>query len=366
MKRNTFSVLCYARKREQGKDKQYPIMVRITIDSEQVQFNSQLMVDKKMWKDGGVVGRSATAVYLRTQIEKIKTDITRIYEKEIENNRYPSPLKLKNIYLGIETKANTLLTVFKKMNEEKRKEVGTSLSQNTYKKYDLTYRRMEEYIQFRFRKEKYKDIPLTEINEEFINGFRNFLRVDKKVGHNATSKMMQLFKKAVTRARNAGLIQFNPFTQPITFVQVDKGFLTMDELQSIMDKEIEVERLQRVRDVFVFSCWTGLAYIDVYLLKDEHIQKYLDGNYWIISKRHKTGVPINVRLLDIPLRILQKYKGKQPDHRALPMPSNQKMNAYLKELADICGIRKNLTYHLARHITFSYSLKTRNLQRLSA
>ena len=261
MKRNTFSVLCYARKREQGKDKQYPIMVRITIDSEQVQFNSQLMVDKKMWKDGGVVGRSATAVYLRTQIEKIKTDITRIYEKEIENNRYPSPLKLKNIYLGIETKANTLLTVFKKMNEEKRKEVGTSLSQNTYKKYDLTYRRMEEYIQFRFRKEKYKDIPLTEINEEFINGFRNFLRVDKKVGHNATSKMMQLFKKAVTRARNAGLIQFNPFTQPITFVQVDKGFLTMDELQSIMDKEIEVERLQRVRDVFVFSCWTGLAYI---------------------------------------------------------------------------------------------------------
>ena len=127
MKRNTFSVLCYARKREQGKDKQYPIMVRITIDSEQVQFNSQLMVDKKMWKDGGVVGRSATAVYLRTQIEKIKTDITRIYEKEIENNRYPSPLKLKNIYLGIETKANTLLTVFKKMNEEKRKEVGTSL-----------------------------------------------------------------------------------------------------------------------------------------------------------------------------------------------------------------------------------------------
>ena len=94
----------------------------------------------------------------------------------------------------------------------------------------------------------------------------------------------------------------------------------MDELQSIMDKEIEVERLQRVRDVFVFSCWTGLAYIDVYLLKDEHIQKYLDGNYWIISKRHKTGVPINVRLLDIPLRILQKYKGKQPDHRALPMP----------------------------------------------
>lgn len=359
MKRNTFSVLCYARKREQGKDKQYPIMVRITIDSEQVQFNSQLMVDKKMWKDGGVVGRSATAVYLRTQIEKIKTDITRIYEKEIENNRYPSPLKLKNIYLGIETKANTLLTVFKKMNEEKRKEVGTSLSQNTYKKYDLTYRRMEEYIQFRFRKEKYKDIPLTEINEEFINGFRNFLRVDKKVGHNATSKMMQLFKKAVTRARNAGLIQFNPFTQPITFVQVDKGFLTMDELQSIMDKEIEVERLQRVRDVFVFSCWTGLAYIDIYLLKDEHIQKYLDGNYWIISKRHKTGVPINVRLLDIPLRILQKYKGKQPDHRALPMPSNQKMNAYLKELADICGIRKNLTYHLARH-TFATTVTLTN------
>lgn len=318
-------------------------MVRITVDSEQVQFNSQLMVDKKMWKDGGVVGRSATAVHLRTQIEKIKTDITRIYEKEIENKRYPSPLKLKNIYLGIETKTNTVLSIFKKMNEEKRKEVGTSLSSNTYKKYDLTYRRLEEFISFRFKKERYKDIPLNEVDEEFITGFRNFLRVDKKVGHNATSKMMQLFKKAITRARNAGMIQSNPFTQPITFVQVDKGFLTMDELQTIMNKDIDIDRLQRVRDVFVFSCFTGLAYIDVYMLKDENIQKYLDGNYWIISKRHKTGVPINVRLLDIPLRILQKYKGKQPEHRALPMPSNQKMNAYLKELADICGIKKNLT-----------------------
>ncbi len=194
---------------------------------------------------------------------------------------------------------------------------------------------MEEYIQFRFRKEKYKDIPLTEINEEFINGFRNFLRVDKKVGHNATSKMMQLFKKAVTRARNAGLIQFNPFTQPITFVQVDKGFLTMDELQSIMDKEIEVERLQRVRDVFVFSCWTGLAYIDVYLLKDEHIQKYLDGNYWIISSAIRPVCPSTCACWTFPCASCKSTRGKQPDHRALPMPSNQKMNAYLKELADI-------------------------------
>lgn len=173
----------------------------------------------------------------------------------------------------------------------------------------MTYRRLEEFISFRFKKERYKDIPLNEVDEEFITGFRNFLRVDKKVGHNATSKMMQLFKKAITRARNAGMIQSNPFTQPITFVQVDKGFLTMDELQTIMNKDIDIDRLQRVRDVFVFSCFTGLAYIDVYMLKDENIQKYLDGNYWIISKRHKTGVPINVRLLDIPLRILQNTKA---------------------------------------------------------
>lgn len=349
MKRNTFSVLCYARKREQGKDKQYPIMVRITIDSEQVQFNSQLMVDKKMWKDGGVVGRSATAVYLRTQIEKIKTDITRIYEKEIENNRYPSPLKLKNIYLGIETKANTLLTVFKKMNEEKRKEVGTSLSQNTYKKYDLTYRRMEEYIQFRFRKEKYKDIPLTEINEEFINGFRNFLRVDKKVGHNATSKMMQLFKKAVTRARNAGLIQFNPFTQPITFVQVDKGFLTMDELQSIMDKEIEVERLQRVRDVFVFSCCTGLSYVDVKRLYPSHIGTTLDGRRYIRINRKKTDVESFIPLHPIAEQILTLYNTTDESRPIFPLPKRDMLWYCIHEIGIVAGIKENLSYHASRH-----------------
>ena len=126
------------------------------------------------------------------------------------------------------------------------------------------------------------------------------------------------------------------------------------------------ERLEHVRDLFVFSCFCGLAYSDVANLRQENIQKSFDGNLWIITKRQKTNTDVNVPLLDIPKMILKKYKGKLPDGKILPVISNQKLNAYLKEIADICGIKKNLTFHCARHIISSYSLKTKNLQRFSA
>ena len=109
------------------------------------------------------------------------------------------------------------------------------------------------------------------------------------------------------------------------------------------------ERLEHVRDLFVFSCFCGLAYSDVANLRQENIQKSFDGNLWIITKRQKTNTDVNVPLLDIPKMILKKYKGKLPDGKILPVISNQKLNAYLKEIADICGIKKNLTFHLARH-----------------
>lgn len=109
------------------------------------------------------------------------------------------------------------------------------------------------------------------------------------------------------------------------------------------------ERLEQVRDVFIFSCFSGLAYVDVANLKEDNIRKSFDGNLWIITKRQKTNIDVNVPLLDIPKMILEKYKGKLPSGKVLPIISNQKLNAYLKEIADVCGIKKNLTFHLARH-----------------
>ena len=126
-----------------------------------------------------------------------------------------------------------------------------------------------------------------------------------------------------------------------------------DEIKIILKKKMVSERLEQVRDVFIFSCFSGLAYVDVANLKEDNIRKSFDGNLWIITKRQKTNTDVNVPLLDIPKMILEKYKGKLPNGKVLPIISNQKLNAYLKEIADVCEIKKNLTFHTAKHHTIS-------------
>ena len=161
---------------------------------------------------------------------------------------------------------------------------------------------------------------------------------------------MQFFKRIILIARNNGILVGDPFANyKIRLEKVDRGYLTEDEIKIILKKKMVSERLEQVRDVFIFSCFSGLAYVDVANLKEDNIRKSFDGNLWIITKRQKTNTDVNVPLLDIPKMILEKYKGKLPDGKVLPIISNQKLNAYLKEIADVCGIKKNLTFHLARH-----------------
>ena len=157
-------------------------------------------------------------------------------------------------------------------------------------------------------------------------------------------------KRIILIARNNGILTGNPFANyKIRLEKVDRGYLTEDEIKIILKKKMVSERLEQVRDVFIFSCFSGLAYVDVANLKEDNIRKSFDGNLWIITKRQKTNTDVNVPLLDIPKMILEKYKGKLPNGKVLPIISNQKLNAYLKEIADVCEIKKNLTFHLARH-----------------
>ena len=159
-----------------------------------------------------------------------------------------------------------------------------------------------------------------------------------------------MYKRQILIARNNGIRIGDPFANyKIRLEKVDRGYLTEDEIKIILKKKMVSERLEKVRDVFIFSCFSGLAYVDVANLKEDNIRKSFDGNLWIITKRQKTNTDVNVPLLDIPKMILEKYKGKLPNGKVLPIISNQKLNAYLKEIADVCGIKKNLTFHLARH-----------------
>jgi len=163
-------------------------------------------------------------------------------------------------------------------------------------------------------------------------------------------KFVQRFRTVVNFAKNTGLVTADPFgNYKVRFEQTDRDYLTMEEITTIYNKKFASKRLEQVRDLFIFSCYTALSYIDVCELTKDNIRISFDGNLWIMTKRHKTNVTSNVRLLEIPKAILEKYKDKLPNGMILPIISNQKVNNYLKEIASICGINKNLTFHVARH-----------------
>lgn len=348
MSMSTFKILFYLRKNYLNKNKQAGIMVRITLNGEITQFSSKLEADPNLWdtKAGKMSGNSLKARQLNTLLESIRFSITNHY-REIERiEGYVTVEKVRNAYLGITTRQQTLLELYKKHNEDVQKLIGKSIAKATYEKHDRTCRRLEDFMQKQYH---VRDIALKEINHSFITNFEAYLRSDCNCSENTTAKFIQFFRRIIIIAKNNGWIQIDPFANySIRLKRVDRGYLTKEELTKIMQKEFSTKRLEQVRDIFIFSCFTGLAYIDVKNLTENNIITS-DGKQWICTHRQKTDTAVNVPLLKIPAAIIEKYKDVRYKSQLLPVLSNQKLNSYLKEIGDLCGIHKNITFHLARH-----------------
>lgn len=348
MSMSTFKILFYLRKNYLNKNKQAGIMVRITLNGEITQFSSKLEANPDLWdvKTGKMSGNSLKARQLNTLLENIRFSITNHY-REIERiEGYVTVEKVRNAYLGITTRQQTLLELYKQHNEDVQKLIGKSIAKATYEKHDRTCRRLEDFMQKQYH---VRDIALKEINHSFITNFEAYLRSDCDCSENTTAKFIQFFRRIIIIAKNNGWIQIDPFANySIRLKRVDRGYLTKEELTMIMQKEFSTKRLEQVRDIFIFSCFTGLAYIDVKNLTENNIITS-DGKQWICTHRQKTDTAVNVPLLKIPAAIIEKYKDVRYKGQLLPVLSNQKLNSYLKEIGDLCGIHKNVTFHLARH-----------------
>ncbi|MDL2305062.1 site-specific integrase, partial [Bacteroides sp. OttesenSCG-928-D19] len=326
-----------------------PIMGRITVNGQAIQFGAKTEVNPKIWdtKSGKAVGKTQEVIEVNGILESIKATMTKIYRELQERETTVTPERIKNIFFGVEVNQQMLLELFKKHNEDVEKLVGISKSKATCQKYEVTRKHLTNFI-----KEKYSrsDIGLKEIDYLFITDFEVYLLTTGGCSHNTTAKFMQFFKRIIIIAKNNGWLTTDPFSNyKIRIKKVDRGYLQQEEIEAIMTKEFSTKRLEQVRDIFIFSCFCGLAYIDVKKLRKENIRTSFDGNLWIIGKREKTDVTYSIPLLDVPKRILDKYEGTLPDNRILPVPSNQKMNAYLKEIGDLCEIKKEISFHLARH-----------------
>lgn len=354
MKRDSFRVLFFLKKTKLLKNGEASVCMRITVNGTRVENNIRKSIDPALWSQAKETarGKSRRACDLNTYIEEARIKLYQIFCELEQQNRPVTAHLLQEFFFGQEKpeEVRTLLGTMQEHNDQCRALVGTDYALITVRRYESCRRYLAELIRQRYGKE---DLPLAEVNGELVRAFAFYLKTEKGCQQNTVIRYMKCLKKITNLARANDWMAKDPFLG-IRFheKEVVREFLTMDELQTIYRKEFPLERLTLVRDVFIFAAFTGLAFIDVQQLAPEHIVRDNNGNLWIRKPRQKTKNMCNIPLLDIPQEILRKYANHPTCRKKgvlLPVPCNQKMNSYLKEIADICMIRKNLTTHCARH-----------------
>lgn len=352
MERNYFSILFFIRRTRLLKNGEAPIGLRITVNGQRAELQIKRSVRQEHWnaQRGCAIGKDRKTLELNQYLESVRTKIYQIHRELVEENRPINAEILIRNFNGKGESPKMLLEVFREHNKKYRDLLGRDYVKGTVLRYERTVRYLEEMLLSKYGLE---DIPMKDLTNEFILNFEHFVKVEKNCAQNATVKYLKNLKKVTRLALVNKWMTDDPFVN-IHFhqTQSNRDFLTEEELNRIIDKQFEIPRLETVRDIFVFCALSGLAFTDIQHLKPEHVTQDNNGDYWIRKPREKTNNMCNIPLLDIPRMIAEKYKN-HPDcikkGVVLPVPSNQRMNSYLKEIADICGIKKDLTTHIARH-----------------
>lgn len=337
-----------------------PIFVRISHEGKRLNHNTGFFVSEKSW-DGRkyqIRGNTPEAQEINKGLATLKVKILSIYNSLVAEE-IPINLELiKQRLARRDIERKTLLEVSVYHNDLLVKGIGIKNSKATSTKYKTLEAKIKGYLLHQYER---KDIFLKELNHQFVVNFEVYLKTVEGITHNPTIKYIQYLKTIINMAIAHGWLEKSPFQNfRCSFKLVERGFLTGEDLEKIEQKDIVIERLSRIRDIFLFSCYTGFAYADVKQLKPAHLVVGVDGEKWITTFRQKTNIRSSVPLLPKALTILQKYLNFPGfDDYIFPVPSNQKVNAYLKEIGDICEVSKRLTFHLARH-TFSTTVTLSN------
>ena len=352
MERNYFSILFFIKRTKLLKNGEAPICLRITVNGKRAEVQIKRSVEVNKWNNQKECarGRDNKTLELNHYLETVRTKILRIHRQLEQDNKPITAEILKCHYYGESETPKMLLEVFKEHNQKCSELIGKDYVRATVMYYERTARYLSEFIK---QNHRLSDIPLKDIDYNFIQAFEHFVKTVKNCQQNATVKHLKNFKRIIRIALLNHWIISDPFAE-IHFKQTptNRDFLLEEELQLILRKQFNIPRLETVKDIFIFCCFTGLAFTDVQHLTPEHILCDNKGEYWIRKPREKTTNMCNIPLLEIPLKLIDKYKHHPECERkniVFPVPSNQRMNSYLKEIADLCGIKKNLSTHVARH-----------------
>ena len=348
--RRIFKVSFYIRGNHVNKDGTCAVMIRLSLDGERISAGTTgISIKPELW-DGQrqqLKGRNTEVVQTNKKLGGIRDELLAIAEK-LEFEGTLALDRVKAVFLGVDEEYDTIGKLLDKYIKNVKEQVGVCLSKTSLSKYELCKKRFTQMLE---KKYHCKDMSLKELNPIVVQDYKNFLMTDVNMCNNTAVKTMKTFRTVILHGIKLGVIHKDPFVGVHFHMEkVDRGFLTDEEISAVMTKHFDLPRLELVRDLFIFSCFTGLAYIDVKALTYDKIMRLADVD-WIISKRVKTVTPINVVLSDGAKRIIEKYKDypKKKKGHVFPVFSNQKTNQYLKEIATACGIDKELTFHMARH-----------------
>jgi len=361
MTRVTFTFLFYIKRTKVLTDGSVPIYGRITVNKQRAEFGLQKSIEESQWhsEKGFAIGSSKAARELNSYLDFVKSKML-VKKREMEEEGKPiTALTLRNYYLGIEDSGKTILGIFCEHNEKCEVLMNKDFSPGTVERYSTCYKHVASFIKQRFKRD---DLALYEITPMFISDFEFYLKTTRNCCHNTSVKYIKNFKKIVRIALANGWMKADPFiNMKYRLDDVDLDFLNEEELNALLNKEFNIERLQQVKDTYLFCCFTGLAFIDVKSLVYSDIESKGDA-LWIKKRRQKTKNWCHIPLLPPAVQLIDKYRSHPKCIKTgcvLPVLSNQKMNAYLKEIADLTGIQKNLSTHTARH-TFATTVTLAN------
>jgi site-specific recombinase XerD len=359
----SFGLLFHLKKENKNTDCELKVYMRVTVNGNYCEISTKRKCHPRDWNvsAGRLNGKSEIAKSFNAYLNTLQQKVFEAKRKLIETDKELTAENIKNLLLGKDTrKRYMVLEVFQYHNDQMAELVNQEYAPGTLDRYKTSYKHTQAFLKWKY---KIADVDIDKLNYEFISEYEFWLKSVRKCGHNSTMKYLANFKKIVLRCLKNGWLQKDPFLGfNMAKREVERTALTEYELEKLSNIKFSIERLEIVKNIFLFSCYSGLAYADVLKLKRSEIAAGIDGEKWIFTKRQKTDVSSRIPLLPAALEIINRFEGhpqcKEKD-RVLPVLSNQKMNSYLKEIADACGISKNLTYHIARH-TFATTVTLSN------
>jgi site-specific recombinase XerD len=359
----TISITFYARQSRARQDGQSPVFMRVKLGKDYFDTNTKVFVAPSSWSGdmGKVKGNHEQARFTNSVLESFRTKALDIQRQLMTEGKQITIEIIKNKWFGVSTeRPRMLMEIFEHHNNQMKDLVGKEFSPLTYERYLTSKRHTSAFLKWKL---KVSDLNVNELNYEFITDYEFWLKSVRNCDHNTSMKYLSNFKKIVNICLKNGWLQRNPFIgYKMTKREVERPYLTLEELSRISAKTFIAPRINQVRDIFLFSCYTGLAYADVKKLSRSEIAVGIDGDKWIFTNRQKTESATRVPLLPPAQEILDRYANHPQcinEGRLLPVLSNQKMNGYLKEIADMCDIIKKMTTHTARH-TFATTVTLTN------